>query len=183
LTHPAPQRTGFAEGRTLHAVVAICQRYVDTVNRVTEYPPCIPPAAPAHRQALRSTGSARHARSPASSLLWLTPTPEPRPAGLLLRWPAVPPECSHIRSRRVPRHCTREPGEFGFGFSGADRVLMEGLGSPRFLDNPNVNMPCSPTPAGVAPHSNTGAPHAAFRSLNNVGSRLTVISWLNHTAY
>jgi hypothetical protein len=39
---------------------------------------------PAHRQALRSTGSARHARSPASSLLWLTPTPEPRPAGLLV---------------------------------------------------------------------------------------------------
>ena len=48
--------------------------------------------------------------------------------------------------------------------------LMEGLGSPRFLDNPNVNMPCSPTAAGGAPHSDTGAPLDAFHSLKSVGS-------------
>ena len=48
--------------------------------------------------------------------------------------------------------------------------LMEGLGSPRFLDIPFVNMPCSPTSAGGAPHSDTGAPLVAFRSLNSVGS-------------
>ena len=48
--------------------------------------------------------------------------------------------------------------------------LMEGLGSPRFLDNPYVNMPCSPTSAGGAPHSDTGAPLVAFRCIKSVGS-------------
>ena len=123
-------------------------------------PDVYPSSRSYHWQALGSTGSVQHACSPASQLLWLTPTPDPHPAWLLFRRQAVPPGCSQFRSSRAPRHCTRRPGEFGFGFSSADHSVVEGIGSPRFLDNPNVNMPCSLTPVGRSVPASVARPYS-----------------------
>lgn len=106
-----------------------------------------PTSRSCHRQALGSTGSARHARSPASQLLRLTPTPDPRPARLLLV-----AELYHQRARLFAPCGCRDTAPAGQENSGSASplpiALVEGIGPPRFLDSPNVNMPCSPTPAG-----------------------------------
>jgi hypothetical protein len=44
-------------------------------------------------------------------------------------------------------------------------------GPPRFLGNPDVNVPCSPTPAGSRAPGQLRRRDAAFRPVNNVGSR------------
>ena len=69
--------------------------------------------------------------------------PIPRPDRLLLDCRSVPPACSHFRSDRAPRHCTRRPGELRVRLLRLPFALVESTGPPRFLENPNVSMPCS----------------------------------------
>jgi len=60
---------------------------------------------------------------------------------------------------------------------------VETTGLPRFLGNPNADMPCSSTPTGPAGPSQFSPPDTAFRRGNGVGSRDdAILSGLNHTA-
>ena len=103
-----------------------------------------------------STGSARRARSPASPLLRLAPTPDPRPAQL-----DVLAALYHQRARGFAPCKHRDTALAGQENSGSasprPRLLVEGIGPPRFLDNPNVSMPCSSTSAGQSAPGKHGA--------------------------
>jgi len=48
---------------------------------------------------------------------------------------------------------------------------VETTGLPRFLGNPDVDMPCPSTPAGPAGPGHFGPPDTAFRRQDGVGSR------------
>ena len=71
--------------------------------------------------------------------------PAPRPDRLLFGCRSVPPACSHFCSERAPKHCTRQPGELRVRLLRMPFALLESTGPPRFLENPNVSMPCSST--------------------------------------
>ena len=82
----------------------------------------------------------------------------------------------------APRHTGGEPGVYCAGCPIPARNV-ETTGLPRFLGNPNVDMPCSSTPAGPAGPGQFSPADAAFRSRNGVGSRDGIIlSGLIHTA-
>src|SRR5712671_1369613 len=74
------------------------------------------------------------------------------------------------------------PGTFGSGSSTTPAFKeMETTGSPRFLENPDVPLPCSPTPAGPTHQAISMRRHGP-RSGNDEGSKREVISGLNRTA-
>ena len=124
-----------------------------------------------HRQALGSTGSARHARSPASRLLRLTPTPDPRPARLLLV-----AELYHQRARLFAPRRRRDTAPTGQENSGSASplpiALVEGIGPPRFLNQPQCQHALLSDPGGTVHARRTRHAHTAFRGVHNVGSRL-----------
>lgn len=130
------------------------------------------------RHCLPSTGS-DWSRSPASTVLCSAPTPRrpSRPARCLA---ARYPRCGRIRS--ICRcHPGRWPGDVAGGLT-QPRSSRETTGPPRFLSHPTAYMPCSSTPAGRPTPRRNGVCRAAFRCLENVGSRDAVITGLHHTA-
>jgi len=54
-------------------------------------------------------------------------------------------------------------------------LVVETTGIPRFLGNPNVDVPCSPTPAGPVGPGQFSPISAAFRSRKVVGSRDAIL--------
>ena len=105
----------------------------------------VPAHGSATRHSLPSTGSKRMC-SPASAVLWSAPTPcrPSRPVSL-----PSPRRYHRVRRGLLPAIATRDRGH-----RGVDRpvpepeMTVETAGSPRFLGNPVVPMPCSWTPVG-----------------------------------
>ena len=111
----------------------------------------------------------------------------------VLRLPAVLPGLLSFVRAPVPRTpaCVRRRGVAVSGSSSElhrclnpppSLALVEIAGSPRFLGNPFALMPCSSTPADRAHPATNDAPNTAFRTVDNVGSTISHLSRLNHTA-
>jgi len=162
------------------ASVAIRWSFVETVVGL-DVPAIFPSTGLCSRCPLPSTGSPG-AASPASTVLWSTPT-SPGP--------------SHVPRVRL-RH-----GTYGGGFSSLHRVarpwpscgLVRGrrwthpecaVGDgrpPRFLGSPCVCVPRSTTPVGRLVLALVGRADAAFRLFHTVSPTRTVLSRLHHAAH
>ena len=153
-----PRRSGSLRGETpmtppRHQLTSVVLTRSTGARRL---PAWIRPAGPA-RPGSPWLHRVRSARAfPGLTATTAAPTPDPRPAQLLLRRSAVPPAV-RLFAPRGHRHCTDRPGEFGFG-SRTLIVLVAGIGFPRFLDNPNVSMACSTTRRDGARQASSARP-------------------------
>lgn len=127
------------------------------------------------RHPLPSAGSPGE-DSPASTVLWDAPSPcRPSRRAWLpsLGGTAIATPFSCPAARAAPAAGPR--GGDGPGVLlrrlPLPAMLAETTGIPRFLGNPDVDVPCSPTPAGPVGQAILGPTDAAFRSHNGVGSR------------
>ena len=127
--------------------------------------------------------------SPASRVLWDAPRPcrPSRRTSLPSLGDTTPAALSFVsRPLAAPTAPRRTNGWPGVCYAGCPipALNVETTGLPRFLGNPNANMPCSSTPAGPAGPDQFSPTGAAFRSHNGVGSRDDeILSGLNDTAY
>ena len=130
------------------ARVAIRCRFVDMLPSF-EALALFPANGSLIRHPLPSTGSSR-ASSPASSVLWdaLTPGRPSRRTSL----PSLGGTASALRFRVSRRAATRALRARGFSDPVAPFRFFpaEAAGPPRFLENPNADMPCAQTPVGSA---------------------------------
>ena len=172
-THPAPQWSRFAArcktprlSRSLSVSVKL-SRFTEPLSaRRVSRQQSRPPASPSlHR--VRSTcafpgftATMAHSDSRASSCL------------TLFHRQAVPPGCSQFRSSRAPRHRTRRPGEFGFGFSSIQRRSIHGGRSraSQVPGQPQCQHALLSDPGGTKCARLLRHACTAFRSLKDVGS-------------
>ena len=124
-----------------------------TRTRVSEHPPWLLPNGPLKRRPLPSAGSF----GPVPPLRRYYETLRPPAAHLAalrcLRL-AIPP----LRRSLLPAASTRDRGLRGVGVPVPEpELLVETDGSPRFLGNPCVPMPCSWTPVGPRTPGHCGA--------------------------
>jgi hypothetical protein len=138
-----------------------------------------PPHVPVSRCSLPSAGSLGSV-PPLHRYYEALRLPAALPASLRFLRSAVPPLRLEIRSRNHKTQQLRARGLLT-GIPKPDS-LTEATGPPRFLEDPTMNVPCSPTPAGP-PRSATTAlrcclPPNGERRL----PRQILITGLNHTA-
>jgi len=78
-----------------------------------------------------------------------------------------------VRPFAAPTAGRRARGRPGVSYAGCPipALNVETTGLPRFLGNPNADMPCSSTPTGPAGPSHFSPPDTAFRGHYCVGSR------------
>ena len=143
---------------------------------------------PTHRsfQTLRTPASPSLHRVPAGRFPGFTST-----TGRSDSLPPVPPHFvafawryrslrSSLRSRRRPSATAAGQGFLCPGYPSV-RVSAEAAGPPRFLGNPTVRMPCSPTPVGP-PRQAISARRYCLPLLSSRRLPRSPLTRLNHTA-
>lgn len=163
----------------LPVAASLCADMSLTLRRVPEHPSCFPPA-------LLAPGRPFPPPDPVGSVLRLPRyyellrLPSPLRTALLCRRAALP----LARPRFAP--VAGGPPRAGQGNWVTVSPRTVSSGGERWASQvPGEScayMPCWTTPAGRCAPGHCGATHAAFRRLENVGSRDAVISGLNHTA-
>ena len=141
------------------------------------------------RHPLPSTGSPTERIPLLHGYYGMLRVPAAHPAALRCLRLAVPrlrrPVSCPAITPRPPRRVARAAG-LGFAVPVAPFRLLnaEATGVPRFLGNPDVDVPCSSTPTGPAGPGLFSPTDAAFRTRNGVGSRnVKGLSGLYHTAH
>src|SRR6266478_7128981 len=126
---------------------AICWHRVDTKSS-SDALGMFPPSRPTTRRPLPSTGSPWSGFPLLRRYYETLRLPVVLPALLRFLRLAVPLLAPVFVSPQGPTPA-QGPGTFGSGSSTTPAFEeMETTGSPRFLENPDVLLPCSPTPAG-----------------------------------